>query len=383
MSHILKCHDIVKTDFERAENCSLYDAQGRRYVDLESGIWCTVLGHNHPRINRVMHAQIDKIVHTGTRYPNQVAEEAALALLERVGIEPGKCVFLSSGSEAVEFAAQAARRSSGKPLLLTFANSYLSAYGSAGKKSPDEWYLYDPTAPVEASLEQRLAQIPFERIGGFVFEPGGSGSCFVRFPPKDLVQGIAERVRQAGGWIVVNEITTGMGRTGRWFGFQHYDLQPDAVAVGKGLGNGYPVSAVVLRQELAEQVEASGFRYAQSHQNDPLGCAVAREVIAVLSEEGWVEKGDAKGKRFLEGLERLGRRSGLVKEARGRGMLLALEFNPREDFSCRDAYYALLERGFLCGYYPANNSLRFSPALTIAEEDIELLLENLAEIVTG
>ena len=381
MNHILKCHDIIKTDFVRAENCYLYDSQGRRYIDFESGIWCTALGHSHPRINQVMHSQIEKIVHLGTRYPADLAEQVAMDVLDLVGLEGGKCAFLSSGSEAVEFGVQAARCISGKPLLLSFSNSYLAAYGSAGRKSAVEWHLFDWAA--HTNLEERdwLKDIPFERIGGFVFEPGGSGSSFVRFPSQDLVQAIVSRIRQAGGWIVANEITTGMGRTGKWFGFQHYGIQPDIVALGKGLGNGYPVSAVAMRRDLAERLEESGFRYAQSHQNDPLGCAVAREVIAVLREEEWIEKGSEKGKRFLKGLERLAGKFDLVKEARGRGMLLALEFNPHESFSCATAYHDLLERGFLTGYYPAGNILRFDPALTIEEEDIELLLENLEQIL--
>jgi len=87
---------------------------------------------------------------------------------------------------------------------------------------------------------------------------------------------MAQRVKQADGLIVANEVTTGMGRTGKWFGFQHYDIRPDIVCLGKGLGNGYPVSAVAMGQSIAEKSENSGFRYAQSHQNDPLGCAVAK-----------------------------------------------------------------------------------------------------------
>ena len=208
MNHILKCHDILKTDFVRGENCYLYDSQGRRYIDFESGIWSTALGHNHPRIKQVMHSQIEQLVHLGTRYPNSLAEEAAVEILDLIGIKDGKCVFLSSGSEAVEFGVQTARRVSGKPLLLTFANSYLAAYGSAGRKSAEEWYLLDWSSYTDADENDFLKDIPFERIGGFVFEPGGSGSGFVRFPPKGLVQAIVDSIRQEGGWIVANEITT-------------------------------------------------------------------------------------------------------------------------------------------------------------------------------
>lgn len=380
MGHILQCHDIIKTDFIHAEGIYLYDSRGERYTDLESGIWCTALGHNHPCINKAIETQLAQLTHIGTRYPNAQAEAAALAVLEAVGMGEGKCVFLSSGSEAVEFAAQAARRITGRDLLLTFSHSYLAAFGSAGRKSRDEWVLFDWTAETDEPLEARLDRIPFERVGGFVFEPGGSGSAFVRFAPHALVQAIVERVRQAGGLLVVNEITTGMGRTGKWFGFQHDGLEPDLVALSKGLGNGYPVSAVAMRPDSAGKLEASGLRYAQSHQNDPLGCAVACEVIRVMREEAWVERGAAAGAAFLHGLQALAGRHAAVKEARGRGMLLGLEM--RLPYTAEAAYRGLLDRHFLTGYYPAGNILRFDPALITGEEDVRLCLAALDEMLT-
>ena len=379
MEHILKCHEIVKTDFVRGQNCSLYDAAGKRYIDFESGTWCTALGHNHARISQVIEAQLKQIIHLGVRYPNAIVEEAAQDVLKIVGIGEGKCTFLSSGSEAVEFGVQAIRRITGKPLLLTFQNSFLASYGSAGRKELDEWFLFDWNT--HADPFEGLERIPFERIGGFAFEPGGSGIGLVHFPPMPLVQEIVRRVRQAGGLLLVNEVTTGMGRTGKWFGFQHYDLQPDIVAVGKGLGNGYPVSAVAMKLEVAEKLEQSGFHYAQSHQNDPLGCAVAREVIRLFREGNWVEKGDATGEFFLDELKRIEQKYPVVKEARGRGMLLGLELQPHEKLSAASVYRALLEKGFLVGYYPAGNLLRFDPPLTMEKEDILRLVEGLDNIL--
>jgi acetylornithine aminotransferase len=377
MDHILKCHEIVKTDFVRGENCYLYD------IDFESGIWSAALGHSHPRINQVIRDQLEKVIHLGTRYPSNIVEEAAIDILDIVGIGTGngKCTFLSSGSEAVEFAVQAARRITNKQQLLTFSSSYLAAYGSAGRKRIDEWLLFDWNACEQEGAGDYLRKVRFDTIGAFVFEPGGSGSGFVKFPPRKLVQEIVQRVKQAGGLLVVNEITTGMGRTGKWFGFRHYDIQPDIVALGKGLGNGYPVSAVAMTRNCSERLENNGLHYAQSHQNDPLGCAVAREVIYVLREEKWVERGNAVGAYFLEGLRHLRKKYDVVKDARGRGMLLALEFHPHESITASRAYHALLERGFLVGYYPAANILRFDPSLTIEEDDIKRLLECIDSIL--
>lgn len=381
MNHILKCHEIVKTDFVRGENCYLYDGRGKRHVDFESGIWSAVLGHNHPRIKQAMRAQIEKVIHLGTRYPSMIAEEAAIDVLAIAEMGEGKCVFLSSGSEAVEFAVQTARRVTNKPLLLTFANSYLAAYGSAGRKSAEEWLLLDWSACASQDLSACLKEIPFDKIGAFVFEPGGSGSGFVKFPPKQFVQDIAQRIKQEAGLIVANEVTTGMGRTGKWFGFQHYDVQPDLVALGKGLGNGYPVSAVAMKRVIAEALEGGGFHYAQSHQNDPLGCAVAKEVIATLREENWIATGNTLGAFFLEGLQRLEAKCEVVKEARGRGMLLGLELHPHARLSVQAIYQRLLAQGYVVGYYSAGNVLRFDPALSIGKEEVGCLLASLEKIL--
>jgi acetylornithine/N-succinyldiaminopimelate aminotransferase len=375
MSHILECYEIAKTDFERAENCYLYDSREKRYVDLEAGCWAAVLGHNPARLQRVIREQCGKLIHIGKRYPNETVELAAVDVLEITGLKNGKCVFLSSGSEAVEFAVQAARRVSGRPLCLTFSNSYLAAYGSAGAKSGDAWQILDWGGKESADPEEILKDVPFDKIGAFIFEPGGSGIGFLHFPPKPLVEAIARRVRESGGLIVANEITTGIGRTGKWFGFEHYGIQPDIVALGKGLGNGYPVSAVAIRPADAEALEHGGFHYAQSHQNDPLGCAIAREVIAIVRGEKWIEKGAELGAYFLEGLREIQENRALVKEARGRGMLLGLELQPREDMPVSRVYRALLENGYLAGYYAAGNLLRFDPSLTIEREEIKEFLE--------
>jgi acetylornithine aminotransferase len=379
--NILKCHDLIKINFIRGDNCYLYDDQGKRYTDFEAGCWSTALGYNHPRIHQAMKDQIDQVIHLGTRYPNAVTTEAAQAVLSLVGMEGGKCVFLSSGSEAVEFAARITRVVTAKPWLLTFTNSYLSALGSAGKKSDTEWKLFDWSACTQADGGACLRDLPLEQIGGFVFEPGGSGSESVRFPSKSLVQEIAAQIGQVDGLLVANEITTGMGRTGKWFGYQHYDIQPDIVAMGKCIGNGYPVSVVAMKRTVADKLEAGGFYYAQSHQNDPLGCRVAKEVIAILRAENWIEKGNATGAYFLKGLQHLAEKHANVKEARGRGMLLALELNPHQGFSTATVFQALLEKGFLVTHKPDRNFLRFDPALTMQKEDVDSLLECLDDIL--
>ncbi len=392
MKHILKCtgYDIYDTYIVSGQGCCLYDDRGGRYTDFEAGVWCTALGHSHPQINETIVEQIGKIMHLGYRYKNAAVEEAALKILDITTLGEGKCIFLCSGSEAVEFGVQIARRLSGKPLLLSLQGSFLSSYGSSGKRSPEEWYLFDWSGCETCTCAEQcdpacpsLLAVPVDRIGGMVLEPGNT-SGLVRLPPKRLIKMLESMVRKQKGLIMANEITTGIGRTGKWFGFQHYDYQPDIVAMGKSIGNGCPVSAVAMTGEVAGGLEDSGFRYAQSHQNDALGCTVAAKVIDVIKTEGLIERSGEVGEIFKNQLEQLAYRLPQIKQARGRGLMLALEFNAGEDGTANRLaamHRKLFESGFLVGFSPAANLLRFYPALIITQAEIEGMLNRLEHII--
>lgn len=365
-------HDLLLPDIVRAENCHLFDAEGRRFVDLESGVWCTPLGHAHPAVLRAMAEQASRIAHTGFCYTNEIVADAARELLARLGFDGGRCVFLCSGSEAVEHGVRTAQAVIGRPLLLTMADSYFGAYGSASRKHHDEWFCFDWTACAEGCGEgcAHWDAIPFDRIGGFLLEPGSS-SGLVRFPPVQLVRDLAARIRADGGLVLVNEVTTGIGRTGRWFGFQHYGIAPDIVALGKGLGNGYPVSATAYAPGVIERLGGAPLKYAQSHQNDPLGAAVAREVLRVIDAEGLVDRGVAVADLLLSGLEGIAARTGRIAAIRSRGLMVAVVLSDEAETPLTiRVHRGLVERGYIVGRRPGVPVLRLDPALTIETADI-------------
>ena len=369
----MRCHELVENDIVRGENCYLYDKDGKRYVDFESGIWCTVVGHRNLRINEKIKEQLDKVIHLGYRFTNHLAEKAAKILLDTVSEREGKCVFLSSGTEAVEFGINAAKLLTGRNNLLTFSESYLGAYGSAGMRD-DSWIKVDFNS-------KTLENFRLSEVAAFILEPGSS-SGKVKFPPEEIVQRISKEIKNSGGLIVVDEVTTGVGRTGEWYGFNHYTLKPDLVAIGKGLGNGYPVSAVAMKREIGKQLENRRFRYVQSHQNDPLGCAIANEVISMIKEKNLVNRSRESGKKFMNHLEKIKNSFQFVKEVRGRGLMIGMEFYklPR-NFSVEFIFNQMLKRGFIIGFHSEANLIRFMPALTIEEKEIEKMVDNLDEVL--
>jgi acetylornithine aminotransferase len=381
-------HEILVSNIVQAKNCHLRDADGRTYVDLESGVWCTSIGHGHPRLLQVLTEQSAQVAHTGFNYSSSIVEEAADEILTLPGLEGGRCVFLCSGSEAVEYGVRVAQPLLDRPLLMTMSDSYFGAYGSASRRDEDEWYCFDwlecagcaHSGEGEESCEH-WAAIPFDRIGGFLLEPGSS-SGLVRFPPERLVRSIVRRVRKDGGLVLVNEVTTGIGRTGEWFGHQHYGFTPDVVALGKGVGNGYPVSVAAFGRDVARRLGDRPVPYAQSHQNDPLGAALARAVIRVIRDEGLIERGREIGALLSSGLEAIQARAPRIREVRGRGPMVAVELedDPEASFT-RHAHGELVRRGFVLARRPGLNVLRIDPALTIERGDIEGFLEALEAVL--
>lgn len=382
-------HELLVKDIVRADNCDLFDSDGRRYVDLESGVWCTSIGHSHARVIEVIREQAARIAHVGFNYASPVVEEAAAEVLSVLGMEDGRCTFLCSGSEAVEFGVRVARNVSSRPLFLTMADSYFGAYGGASRKREGEWVCLDWSGCADCGDDRRCngrecerwAAVPVDRVGAFVFEPGSS-SGNVHFPPYKLVQSLARAMAGTGGLVVANEVTTGVGRTGEWFGFQHYDIRPDIVALGKGIGNGYPVSVCALGPRALDLLGDRVVPWAQSHQNDPLGAAVVREVLRVIKDDRLIERSRDIAGQLLEGLEAIASRTGAIAELRARGMMLAVELDDDAAFSLtKRTHRELARRGFLVARRPTAPILRLDPALTIPVEDIESFLRALEELL--
>nr|WP_321502727.1 aminotransferase class III-fold pyridoxal phosphate-dependent enzyme [uncultured Dethiosulfovibrio sp.] len=378
MKHIINLmgHDLKYGNIEKAENCRLFDSCGDSYLDLESGVWCTSLGHSNPVITRTIADNAGKFMHAGYCYNSSIVDAAAGKVLGVCGHEGGKCVFLSSGSEAVDLSINIALHVTGRRKILTMSDSYLSAFGHFAMESGNvykfSWLENDD-----------VDSIPFEDFAAFVFEPGSS-SGLVRFPPQDLIAKIIDGIMETGGLVIANEVTTGIGRTGAWFGHNHYLVSPDIVAMGKGLGNGYPVSCVSLACGVADRIDATRFHYSQSHQNDPLGASVALSVLNLIESEGYISRADEVGSYILSNLEEIRRGSEVIKEVRGRGLMLAIEFHSFQDRSiAEEVSEKLFQRGIIVVRRPNQEVIRLDPALTIGLSDIDLFLESFCDIIKG
>ncbi|AFA47992.1 aminotransferase class III-fold pyridoxal phosphate-dependent enzyme [Acetobacterium woodii] len=381
-------------------------------VDMESGCWAAVLGHNHPDVVRVIHEQVDTLLHTHqffqTEHPEKLVEE-----LSEAAKLPSKYSgsFLSSGSEAVSLAVMLSELLTGKRKKLCMNITYLGAckdlrhprdntywddldvtgclgcgeLGTMGcnKRSEINGNTKD-TNERNCATCGRYNHLNFSQYASFVFEPGNSGGL-VLTPPAKLVTFLAGKVRAAGGLLVVNEVTTGFGRTGEWFGFQHYEFMndesnaPDLIALGKGLGNGYPISAVLVRENLAMAAEMMGIRYVQSHIDDPLGCRIAREIIKVMVEGEWVLKGHETGKYIRSRLMDIAAKNKEIKEIHGRGMMNVVMLE--KGVSAEAIFKGLLGAGYFCGFSEQLGFIHLYAPLIISKEEVNGFCNALEQVV--
>jgi acetylornithine aminotransferase len=362
-----------------SDNCYVTDESGKRYVDFEAGVWCTSLGHNNKQVNEAIIKQMNIVSHTGYRYSSKIVDEAAEKVLSLFDFADGKCVFLNSGSEAVEFAVQAVKKIMNKPYFLCLNSYFLSSYGLSGTRNKEEWISLD-LSEYKDNPSSFLENVPFDKIGAFIFEPGNASGT-VKLPPEDLIKSIEAKIRENNGFIVVDEVTTGIGRTGKWFGYEYYNISPDIVSCGKGIGNGYPVSVIAISKQVADLIEKSGFKYAQSHQNNPLGCAVVKEVISIVEHNNYIQRASEIGLLLEYELNILLEKYKCIKEVRGRGLMFVIEFVQNKDFPLEKIHKELFDAGYITGVNVLANLLRFYPPLTIEKEQITGMVNSLYNIL--
>ncbi len=373
--HSLKISNIVNSD-----GIYLFDDKGKRYMDLESGVWCTSLGHKNVQINNVIRKQIDTIMHAGFCYSADILQKSAESVLSVTNFEEGKCVFLCSGSESIELARQISRHITKKKKSMTLHDSYLGSYSSVTDRS-ENWYIFNwekcMSCPDKNNCEtncEKLQNIP-DDISEFIFEPGSS-SGFVRFPPKSLIHNIINIVRSNGGKIVANEVTTGIGRTGKWFGYNHYQIEPDMVAMGKGIGNGYPVSVTAINNQTIRELEKDVFKYVQSHQNDPLGAAIVNEVTGIIKDNDLISKAEIKGIKFLEMLQTL-KDDINITDVRGRGLMFAIDIC--DENTGNSLFDKLIDKGYIVCNRKA--LFRIDPPLIINEDEFYSFIREFKNIL--
>lgn len=382
---------VVITALEALGNKIVTKEYGK-LIDFQSGCWAAVLGHSPKEVVDVVTESVGKLFHThqyfSTEHPSGLINELIIAA-DLKGRYRG--TFISSGSEAVSLAVTLAQNITKRKRNLSFKISY---HGTSNElrlpRDPELWEDLDIRDCLGCNSSNtcdvcgKFNNIEYSQISSFLFEAGNSGGL-VLCPPDKLIAFLARRIRGAEGYVIANEVTTGFGRTGKWFGFQHYDYfnreeaDPDFIAIGKGLGNGYPISGVLVKAKLADMVESSTFKYVQSHIDDPLGCIIARKVTEIIKRDGLVEKGCKTGEYLRERLSNIAKETGALREIRGRGMMNVAIL--KESYNSKKVFQELLKKGFFVGYSEFYNYIHLYPALITEIEDVDGLCNALEQVL--
>lgn len=367
--------------FVRGSGTELWDSEGKRYLDFLGGLAVISLGHANPVVAEAIARQAGELLHVSNLFANPVATRAAVEtgrLLTEATGHPGQVFFTNSGAEAVECALKLARKHGGRgrhvvvSALGSFHGRTLASLAATGQPTKHEPFQPMPEGfhhvawgdldAMRSKVDGSVAAVLIESVQG----EGG-----VNPAPDGYLAGIRELCDETGALMMVDEIQTGFGRTGRWFGFEHDGVRPDVVTLAKAMGNGMPVGACWARRDVAAVFEPG------DHGSTYSGTAIATAAVNAVIDE--MRRLDAPSLAASQGATLTAALTALpgVATVRGRGLLLAAELDGHDaPTACR----ALLERGLVVNAVTPT-ALRFAPPLTVSGAEIDEAVTMIAEVL--
>lgn len=369
--------------FVKGKGTRLWDDTGKEYIDFLSGIGVANAGHCHPAVVEAIKNQVESLMHVSNLYYTQPQLELAKKLVE---ISFGdKCFFSNSGAEANEAAIKLARRyakAKGKDNAYEIITALRSFHGRTMKTlaatgQPDKQKPFEPMPPgfkhvplndidaLENEINEKTCAVMLEPIQG----EGGVYPC-----DEAYLKQVRALCDKHGILLILDEVQTGMGRTGHMFAYEGYGITPDVMTLAKGLGSGLPIGVLIASDK------ASVFNpgeHGSTFGGGPVACAGALATIKVIEQEGLVENSREVGAYFAQKLEDLKTNTGKINEVRGRGLMLAIEL--AKD-NAKNIVLALLKEGIVANNI-GGNILRFLPPLCITEEDIDIAVSILARLL--
>jgi 4-aminobutyrate aminotransferase/(S)-3-amino-2-methylpropionate transaminase len=397
---VVTAHPVVAA---RAEGAYLWDVEGRRYLDFVGGIGVLNVGHNHPRVVAAITEQLTRVSHTAFQV---AAYEPYIVLAERLNALVGKgaaykSIFLTSGAEAVENAIKIARGHTNRPGVIAFCGGFhgrtLLGVSLTGMSQPykqnfgpfageihhapyPDAYRGVTTEAALAALDELFAtQIAPDRVAAIIVEPVQGDGGFLPAPPA-FMQALRALTERHGIVLIVDEIQTGFGRTGKLFGFEHSGIQPDLVTVAKSLAGGLPLSGVVGKAEIMDAPLPGGL--GGTYGGNALACAAAHGVLDAFEQDGLLDRAEALGSQLGAGLDALAAKYMAIGTVRGLGFMRAIEFVTDRASKTPDAETAqkvidkAREGGLLvikCGVH--RNIVRFLAPLVLSNADLAAALD--------
>jgi 2,2-dialkylglycine decarboxylase (pyruvate) len=390
--------------FVRGEGSRVWDAEGKEYLDFNSGQLCAALGHSPPRVVEAISRAARTMIHSSSTYYNRYEIELAERLTSTLPPKLQKGFFALSGSDASEAAINIAKKVTGRyevasphtsfhglsdtPRAVSFAGWHKGipppAVGSHAMFAPycfrcpvGQTYPECEIVCLSASMELLDAQT-VAPLAAVITEPLFSAGGVIDPPPGWLPR-LRDACAERGALLILDESQTGLAKTGAMWAFEHEGVEPDILTVSKHFGGGVPISAVVTSADIEEQAINLGFQYAHSHTSDPLACAAALAVLETIEEDGLVDRAQKLGSYWHRHLEDLQLRHEVVGAVRGRGLLQGFELcdptgRPAVAIG-RRVFDFSLAAGLLFSLRRGGSVLRFTPPFTTTEEQMDWAAE--------
>ena len=378
MSSLFPTYARWEIEPEYAKGSWLTSTDGKKYLDFTSGIAVLNLGHCNEKVKHAVSKQLDKYWHVSNMFENSAGERTAKALTDVTGL--GRVFFANSGAEANEGAIKLARKATGRSKVVTCLQSFhgrtfatMAATGQDKIKAgygemlaSFEYVAYNDSDALANAVDDETAAIMLEMVQG----EGG-----IHIVEQAFLDSIKEQCEKHGALLIIDEIQTGIGRTGKPFAFQHFDVQPDIITVAKGLGNGFPIGAVIGKEALAEVFGPGS--HGTTFGGNPICIAAAEVVVQEIFQPEFLEETVEKGNYLLNELKKQLQDADEVVEVRGLGLMIGIELN----HEAQGALMELQKAGVLV-LTAGPNVLRLLPALTVSKEEMDLAIAQIGKVLT-
>jgi acetylornithine/N-succinyldiaminopimelate aminotransferase len=364
----------------KGEGCYLYDAEGNKILDMFPGWAVSGIGHCHPKVVDAIRKQAGELLHIDNTFYSEQQGQLAKLISER-GFG-GKCFFCNSGAEANEGALKLARLATaeGKYKFITAEGSFhgrtFATVTATAQPKYHEGFLpllpgfvyvpYNDINALEKAFTDEVCAVMIEPIQG----EGG-----INVATKEYVEAIRQLCDEKGAVMIFDEVQTGMGRTGKWFAYQHYDVEPDIITLAKALGGGVAIGALMAKEELAVKLVPG--KHASTFGGNCIACAAGIAVVEAIEEDNLIENAVKMGEYAKHKLEQLGEKYDIIKEVRGKGLMIGVQLSsPGAEIVDK-----CLARGLRINC-TNNTVLRFMPAMIVTKEQIDEAI-NILDSVMG
>ncbi len=366
---------------EKGQGSHVWDTNGKEYIDCMGGYGVALVGHRNQRVVNAIKSQLEKIITVHSSLYNKTREEFLENLIKIAPKNLSQVHLNNSGAEAVEAAIKFARKFTGKTGMIAMNGSYHGKSMGALSLTFNPKYrkvfeplvdkvVFSPFGDIE-SLHSKI-----DEDTGFVILEPIQGESGIHVAPDGFLQEIRKICDEKNILLIFDEIQSGFGRTGKMWACEHWNTNPDIMCLAKGIAGGLPMGATLVRPDILACMSKG--EHSSTFGGNPLSCAAGTAAIEALTQDGLIENSAKMGKIFFEGLQKLKETHKIIREVRGKGLMIGIELK----FEVKDILMEGIEKGILL-LYSGRNIIRLLPPLVITEDDIAKVLETLDSLLTS